>query len=204
MSVIRNLAVGYKELRCRLYKAVVKPALPCSSPLTTKRHFQQQKRQFAMRILRSSLLTSLLVVVKGSSLNEAMAKIKNDAGFKPKEPRKHKTDTKVGLHLDNLLAVSAPPSAPSTYLRTAHPQHNRLSTPAAPSAPSPSAPSAHPQHPQHTPSAPLVPSAPFSSCTCWDPEPSATVAGGTASAPEEEVARLLRVGREQGRRRRRR
>ena len=123
-----------------------------------------------MRILRSSLLTSLLVVVKGSSLNEAMAKIKNDAGFEPKEPRKHKTDTKVGLHLDNLLAVSAPPSAPSTYLRTAHPQHNRLSTPAAPSAPSPSARSAHPQHPQHTPSAP---SAPFSSCTCWDSEPSA-------------------------------
>ena len=65
-----------------------------------------------MRILRSSLLVSLLVVdVKDPSLNEAMAKIKKNAGsFEPKEPPEHKTATKVGLHLDH-LAVSAPPSA---------------------------------------------------------------------------------------------
>ena len=87
-----------------------------------------------MRIFPNSLLISLLVVdVKGSSLNEAMAKkIKNDAGFEPKEPCKHKTDTKVGLHLDSLLAVSAH-LRPHPHLRTARPQHNRLST-----------------HPQHT------------------------------------------------------
>ena len=59
-------------------------------------------------------------------------KIKNDAGFEPKEPCKHKTDTKVGLHLDSLLAVSAH-LRPHPHLRTARPQHNRLST-----------------HPQHT------------------------------------------------------
>ena len=62
-----------------------------------------------MRILRSSLLIALLVVVK----DETMAKIKKNAGglFDPKEPPEHKMDTKVGLHLDHLLAVSAPPSA---------------------------------------------------------------------------------------------
>ena len=62
-----------------------------------------------MRILRSSLLIALLVVVK----DETMAKIKKNAGglFDPKEPPEHKMDTKVGLHLDQLLAVSAPPSA---------------------------------------------------------------------------------------------
>ena len=65
-----------------------------------------------LRVLRSSLLVSLLVVdVKDPSLNEAMAKIKKNAGgFEPKEPPEHKTDLKVGLHLDH-LAVSAPPSA---------------------------------------------------------------------------------------------
>ena len=88
----------------------------------------------AMRIFPNSLLISLLVVdVKGSSLNEAMAKkIKNDAGFEPKEPCKHKSDIKVGLHVDSLLAVSAH-LRPHPHLRTARPQHNRLST-----------------HPQHT------------------------------------------------------
>ena len=63
---------------------------------------------------RLSLLISLLVVdVKDPSLNEAMAKIKKSAGglFEPKEPPEHKLDTKVGLHHDHLLAVSAPPSA---------------------------------------------------------------------------------------------
>jgi hypothetical protein len=46
-----------------------------------------------MRMLPSSLLISLLVVeVEAKSLNEAMAKIKKDAGFDPKEPPEHKTD----------------------------------------------------------------------------------------------------------------
>jgi len=66
-----------------------------------------------MRSLFSSLLISLLrVAVKDSSLSEAMAKTKKDAGFEPKEPPEHKTDIKVGLHLDHLLAVSAHPWPP--------------------------------------------------------------------------------------------
>ena len=100
-----------------------------------------------MRVLRSSLLISLLVVeVKDPSLNEAMAKIKKSAGgFEPEEPPEHKMDTKVGLHRDHLLAVSAPPSA--LY---PHAQHY--------------SPLKHPQHtPQH-PRTPSAPSAPFSSC----------------------------------------
>ena len=111
-----------------------------------------------MRVLRSSLLISLLVVeVKDPSLNEAMAKIKKSAGgFEPKEPPEHKMDTKVGLHLDHLLAVSAPLSAlyphAQHYSPLKHPQHT-------------------PQHPR-TPSAPSAPSAPFSSCAmCWHFEP---------------------------------
>ena len=96
-----------------------------------------------MRVLRSSLLISLLVVdVKDPSLNEAMAKIKKSAGgFEPKEPPEHKMDTKVGLHLDHLLAVNAPPSAlpaRSTFPHPLkHPQHmpQHPRTPSAPSAP---------------------------------------------------------------------
>ena len=61
-----------------------------------------------MRMLPSCLLISLLVVeVEAKSLNEAMAKIKKEAGFDPKEPPEHKTDIKVGLYLEHLLDVSA-------------------------------------------------------------------------------------------------
>ena len=95
-----------------------------------------------MRVLRLSLRISLLVVdVKDPSLNEAMAKIKKSAGgFEPKEPPEHKMDTKVGLHLDHLLAVSAPPSA--------LPARSTLSPPEAPSAHA-SAPPHTLQHGQH-------------------------------------------------------
>ena len=89
-----------------------------------------------LRVLRSSLLVSLLVVdVKDPSLNETMAKIKKNAGgFEPKEPPEHKTATKVGLHLDH-LAVSAPPSARPARSTLSHPE----------------APSAHASAPPHTP-----------------------------------------------------
>ena len=50
--------------------------------------------------MRPSRLIWLLVVGvdEASSLkDEAMAKIKKDAGFDPKEPPEHNTDIKVGL-----------------------------------------------------------------------------------------------------------
>ena len=54
---------------------------------------------------------------------EAMAHIKEEAGFNPKEPPKHQTDIKVGLHLEHLLDVStsalaapATPAAPATSI----------------------------------------------------------------------------------------
>jgi hypothetical protein len=91
-----------------------------------------------MRMLPSSLLISLLVVeVEAKSLNEAMAKIKKDAGFDPKEPPEHKTDIRVGLYIEHLLDVSAiftlhnppQPSTPSTP--STPPSHPPASTPSA-------------------------------------------------------------------------
>ena len=67
-----------------------------------------------MSTMLSSRLIWLLVVGVGeaSSLNdEAMAKIKKDAGFNPKEPPEHNTDIKVGLYPER-LDVSAPPHDP--------------------------------------------------------------------------------------------
>ena len=108
-----------------------------------------------MRMLPSCLLISLLVVeVDAKSLNEAMAKIKKDAGFDPKEPPEHKTDIKVGLYLEHLLDVSAictlhttldtlhalqarrppHPSTPSTPSPLPHPSPRRRTNPSAPSA----------------------------------------------------------------------
>ena len=81
----------------------------------------------------SLLIISLLVVevVDAKSLNEAMAKIKKDAGFDPKEPPEHKTGIKVGLYLEHLLDVSAlrtlriPPHPPHTHTLCTppHPPH---------------------------------------------------------------------------------
>ena len=90
--------------------------------------------------MRSSRLIWLLVVGvdEASSLkDEAMAKIKKDAGFDPKEPPEHNTDINFGLYLER-LDVSAPPHDPK------HPR-------SAPSAPSPLQYPQHPQHPQHPP-----------------------------------------------------
>ena len=109
-----------------------------------------------MRVLRSSLLVSLLVVdVKDPSLNETMAKIKKNAGgFEPKEPPEHKTDIKVGLHLDHLLAVSAPPSARHAHSTSSTPvQHPQLLL--------------HPLNPLH----PMSPQ--HRARLCWHFEPSA-------------------------------
>ena len=104
-----------------------------------------------MRMLPSCLLISLLVVeVEAKSLNEAMAKIKKEAGFDPKEPPEHKTDIKVGLYLEHLLDVSAictlhnsrhPPSPPSPPPSTPPhpPRPPRPSHPCAPTPPHPSA-----------------------------------------------------------------
>ena len=74
-----------------------------------------------MRTLPSTMMLSLLVAgVGASSLKVAMAHIKEEAGFDPKEPPQHKTDIKVGLYLEHLLDVSAfsAPSTPSAHLHT--------------------------------------------------------------------------------------
>ena len=73
-------------------------------------------------MLASRLIWLLVIGVgEASSLNdEAMAKIKKDAGFNPKEPLKHNTDIKFGLYLEH-LDVSASP----------HHSHHTFSTPLA-------------------------------------------------------------------------
>jgi hypothetical protein len=117
-----------------------------------------------MRSLCSSLLISLLrVAVKDSSLmSEAMAKTKKNAGFEPKEPPEHKTDIKVGLHLDHLLAVSAPPSARHAHSTSSTPvQHPQLLL--------------HPLNPLH----PMSPQ--HRARLCWHFEPSAIAPLHTAT-----------------------
>ena len=100
-----------------------------------------------MRMLPSCLLISLLVVeVDAKSLNEAMAKIKKDAGFDPKEPPEHKTDIKVGLYLEHLLDVSAICTLHTT-LDTLHALQARR--PPHPSTPSTPSPLPHPPPPPH-------------------------------------------------------
>jgi hypothetical protein len=72
----------------------------------------------AMRGLAFMMATLLFGRAGAESLTVAMAHIKEDAGFDPKEPPEHKTDIKVGLYLEHLLDVRAPPHDPFS----AHPQ----------------------------------------------------------------------------------
>ena len=65
-----------------------------------------------MRMLAFTMATLLFGRAGAESLTVAMAHIKDDAGFNPKEPPKHKTDIKVGLYLEHLLDVRAPPHDP--------------------------------------------------------------------------------------------
>ena len=85
--------------------------------------------------MRSSRLLVVGVDEASSLKDEAMAKIKKDAGFDPKEPPEHNTDINGlrgsrGLYLKR-LDVSAPPHNPK------HPRSapSVSSTPSAPSAP---------------------------------------------------------------------
>ena len=71
-----------------------------------------------MRGLAFMMATLLFGRAGAESLTVAMAHIKEDAGFDPKEPPEHKTDIKVGLYLEHLLDVRAPPHDPFS----AHPQ----------------------------------------------------------------------------------
>ena len=65
-----------------------------------------------MRMLAFTMATLLFGRAGAESLTVAMSHIKERAGFDPKEPPKHKTDIKVGLYLEHLLDVRAPPHDP--------------------------------------------------------------------------------------------
>ena len=68
--------------------------------------------------MRSNRLIWLLVVGvdEASSLkDEAMAKIKKDAGSDPKEPPEHNTDIKVGLYLEHLDVSASPHHSQHTF-----------------------------------------------------------------------------------------
>ena len=59
-----------------------------------------------MRGLAFMMATLLFGRAGAESLTVAMAHIKEDAGFDPKEPPSHTTDVKVGVYLEHLLDVS--------------------------------------------------------------------------------------------------
>ena len=64
-----------------------------------------------MRTLALTVATLLVGRAGAKSLTMAMAQIKKNAGFDPKEPPQHKTDVKVGMYIEHLLDVSAAASA---------------------------------------------------------------------------------------------
>lgn len=64
-----------------------------------------------MRTLALTMATLLVGHAGAKSLTVAMAQIKKNAGFDPKEPPQHKTDVKVGMYIEHLLEVSATASA---------------------------------------------------------------------------------------------
>ena len=68
-------------------------------------------------MLASRLIWLLVIGVDEASLlnDEAMAKIKKDAGFNPKEPLKHNTDIKVGLYLEHLDVSASPHHSQHTF-----------------------------------------------------------------------------------------
>ena len=71
--------------------------------------------------MESSKRATLLFGRDAPLRTEAMAHIKEEAGFDPKEPPKHQTDIKVG-HLEHLLEVSTSTlAAPATLAGTRHP-----------------------------------------------------------------------------------
>ena len=73
-----------------------------------------------MRTLALTVATLLVGRAGAKSLTMAMAQIKKNAGFDPKEPPQHKTDVKVGMYIEHLLDVSAAASALSHTTSSAH------------------------------------------------------------------------------------
>ena len=76
-----------------------------------------------MRTLALTMAMLLVGHAGAKSLTVAMAQIKKEAGFDPKEPPQHKTDVKVGMYIEHLLDVSAAASALPHTTRSAHAEH---------------------------------------------------------------------------------